>query len=326
VAKQFVCVRLVQIAGVDLNLFDFDYDLTWAAFFLNAEGKVYGRFGGREAADADSRNSLAGLHYALQAALDEHRKDPVGRPATVSDRPQRVESYPAAQKYRGCIHCHQVYEFQRAQLKDLGKWNREQRWGYPLPENIGITLEVDRGNIVRKVRAESPAAKVGLQPGDQLLRISGVPVASFADAQYGLHKSPAAGKVALAWKRGPQLLQQDLDLPAGWKKTNTTWRTSLLELLPSLPLYGEELTAAEKQKLGLAPRRLAFRQDRVVPRSAEQAGLRQDDVVIGVDNLHLEMGLEEFLGYIRRNYLVGDRITLNVLRAGKRLDLPLTLR
>ena len=30
--------------------------------------------------------------------------------------------------------------------------------------------------------------------------------------------------------------------------------------------------------------------------------------------------------YVRQGYLAGDRITINVLRDGKRLRLPLTLR
>src|SRR5436190_1481215 len=35
--------------GVNLDVFDFDYDLTGAGFFLNADEKVYGRYGGRGA-------------------------------------------------------------------------------------------------------------------------------------------------------------------------------------------------------------------------------------------------------------------------------------
>ena len=53
-ADEFVRVRLIRISGADLNLFDFDYDLTWAAFFLNANEKIYGRFGGRDAGPADA--------------------------------------------------------------------------------------------------------------------------------------------------------------------------------------------------------------------------------------------------------------------------------
>lgn len=33
--------------GVDLKQFQFDYDQTWCAFFLNADGTIYGRYGTR---------------------------------------------------------------------------------------------------------------------------------------------------------------------------------------------------------------------------------------------------------------------------------------
>jgi hypothetical protein len=76
VANQFVCVRLIKITGVDLNLFDFDYDLTWMAFFLNPNEKVLGRYGGRDAYGPDSRLSLKGLRFALTHALDEYCREP----------------------------------------------------------------------------------------------------------------------------------------------------------------------------------------------------------------------------------------------------------
>ena len=43
--EQFVSVRQVEMKGVDLSLFQFDYDLNWAAMFINADGVVYARFG-----------------------------------------------------------------------------------------------------------------------------------------------------------------------------------------------------------------------------------------------------------------------------------------
>jgi hypothetical protein len=33
------------VDDVDLNTFEFDYDLTFMVFFLNANGKVYARYG-----------------------------------------------------------------------------------------------------------------------------------------------------------------------------------------------------------------------------------------------------------------------------------------
>jgi hypothetical protein len=35
--KQFVCVRVIQTNGLDLDLFQYDYDMSWACMFLNAD-------------------------------------------------------------------------------------------------------------------------------------------------------------------------------------------------------------------------------------------------------------------------------------------------
>src|ERR1043166_7626092 len=45
--EKFVCVRLVSTNGLDLSLFQFDYDQSFAAFLLHADGTIYGRFGTR---------------------------------------------------------------------------------------------------------------------------------------------------------------------------------------------------------------------------------------------------------------------------------------
>ncbi len=320
-------VRLVRITGVDLRLFEFDYDLTWAAFFLSPDEKIYGRFGGRDAGGPDGRLSLTGLRHAMLAALDAHqRKDGVTVPR--AGKPLLAEDYPAARRLsRGeCIHCHQVNEFRREQRKEAGTWRREELWVYPQPENVGLALEVDRGNRVRTVTPGSPADRAGLRAGDTLVQLNELPVASFADAQYALHRAPAQGKVSIAWQRGKEKLSATLELAAGWRKTNLTWRPSLLDILTGITVYGEELTAAEKLKLGLTARRLAFRQQTPVHRHAQEAGVREGDIIIGIDGQSMEMTLPEFLAHVRRNHLVGDRITLNVIRGGKRLDLPLTLR
>ena len=45
---QFVCVRVLRMNDVDTQLFRFDYDVTWYAFFLSPGERVYGRYGGRD--------------------------------------------------------------------------------------------------------------------------------------------------------------------------------------------------------------------------------------------------------------------------------------
>jgi S1-C subfamily serine protease len=117
-----------------------------------------------------------------------------------------------------------------------------------------------------------------------------------------------------------------LDLQAGWRKTNLTWRPSMLDILPALTVYGDDLTAAEKKVLGLAEKRLAFRQQNPVQKGVRAAGIQAGDIILGIDGLALDVTVEQFLGYVRQNYLVGDRITLNVLRDGKRVDFPMTLK
>jgi hypothetical protein len=42
-----VLLEIDNMRGVNLNVFDFDYDLTWAALFLNSDQRVLGRFGDR---------------------------------------------------------------------------------------------------------------------------------------------------------------------------------------------------------------------------------------------------------------------------------------
>ena len=326
-AERFVLVRLTRISGADLNVFDYDYDLNFMAFFLNADEHIYGRYGGRDAKSAEARLSLAGLRYALSAALDAHRRRPRAAPPP-KQKPLRVEDYPAARRLKPgqCIHCHQVYEFRREQQKAEGKWNREEIWRYPLPENVGLVLDVDQGDRVRAVAKGSAAERAGLRAGDLLRTLNGRTVASLADAQYALHRAPVKGEIPVTWRRDGKERTGTLHLAAGWRRTNITWRPSLLDLLPATSLYGTDLSAAEKKALGLGARRLAFRQDRPIPKDLAAIGLREMDVVIGLDGRVLNMTVAEFLAYVRRNYLVGDRVSLNVLRQGKRVDLPLRLR
>src|SRR5438552_4015462 len=82
----------------------------------------------------------------------------------------------------------------------------------------------------------SLASSAGLQPGDVVRRLNGVPVHSFADAQFALDRAPATGAIAVAWQRGEEIRKEKLALPAGWRKTDISWRPSLRRLVPSARL------------------------------------------------------------------------------------------
>ncbi|MFM8582385.1 MAG: hypothetical protein ACKOFW_12875, partial [Planctomycetaceae bacterium] len=74
-------MRLTQMNGIDLGRFDFDYDNTWQAFFLDAHLNVYSRYGGRDASSPESRLSLKSLSQTMEAVLRDHAR----RPAAAQD-------------------------------------------------------------------------------------------------------------------------------------------------------------------------------------------------------------------------------------------------
>src|SRR5262249_942514 len=73
--EDFVLLRMTYLRGVNLSLFRYDYDLTWMGFFLDADGRVYSRYGSRDAGSADSQNSAEGLLYTMQEVRRLHREE-----------------------------------------------------------------------------------------------------------------------------------------------------------------------------------------------------------------------------------------------------------
>ncbi len=294
-------------------------------FFLDADGKVYARYGGRDATSADARQSLAGLRSTMESVLEMHRRKEKEF-APREEGPRRTIRQIAGSRRR-CFHCHQVREVLDDQLKKAGRWSRDSAYRYPLPDNLGLLLEVDRGNLVRKVAPESPAAKVGLRRGDVVRRLGDVPIHSQADVQFALDRAPTRGEVPLAWTRDGKKQTATLVLPEGWKRGNITWRPSLQNLIPFAPLDGTDLTAAEKKALGLPANRMAFRQANPPPSWARAAGIRAGDVILGFDSkVPPVKEMADFQNHVRREYLVGDRVRVDLLRDGKPMSLAMTLK
>jgi S1-C subfamily serine protease len=254
-----------------------------------------------------------------------HERAEKGVAPKAGQAPRFVRDVPAARIGGGCIHCHQVREILDEDARRRGDWTRDRAFRWPLPENLGFSLEVDRGNVVRKVEEKSPAARAGLMAGDVVQRIGNVPVHSFADAQFALDRAPVAGDIDIAWQRGGTGSTSKLSLPEGWRKTDITWRTSMRRLVPAARLLGVDLKPEEKRSLGLGEKQLAFRQQASVSRQAQAAGVQAGDIIIGVDDRYLEMDELDFSVYIRTHYLIGDTVTVNLLRDGKRLNLPMRL-
>src|SRR3954463_14350426 len=96
---KYVRVRVVSTNGLDLSLFQYDYDQSFACFLLNADGTVYGRFGTRShRTNWLGDVSVDGLAKALQGGLDLHAGYPKNKAALAGKRGPAPE-FPVPEKY-----------------------------------------------------------------------------------------------------------------------------------------------------------------------------------------------------------------------------------
>ncbi len=178
--KQFVCVRVIKANGLDLNLFQFDYDQTWAVMFLNADRTIYGRYGTRAGGrnEADSHISVAGFKRAMERALVTHNGYP-GNKTQLAAHSGPVAEFATPEKIpamRGgdCIHCHQVHDSLLRHKWEQKELKAADLFVYPLPEQIGLKMDPQDCLVVKSVRDESPAANAGLKTGDRIVKILNV--------------------------------------------------------------------------------------------------------------------------------------------------------
>ncbi len=318
-------LRIGNMRGVDLSIFDFDYDLQWHALMLTPNGDALARFGGRDADNPAKYHTLSGLRHSLEIALKRFKNEK-DRKAT-RRQAIRPEEYPAAEKRpdNACIHCHHVNEFRRAAQQRDGKWSLDEVWMYPQPENVGLTLDPERGDRVLAVDPKSEAARLGVRAKDLLRFVGDVPIASVADVQYALHQAPKKGNLPVAWNTPTHPHSGVMDLKANWRQTDVSWRWSLKSLSPNPSIIGDDLSLDERKKLGLDPRQLAYRQMNFLTPTARHAGLQANDVIVGLDDKPLAMTARQFETHIRLYYRVGQEITLNVMRGKERVKVKLKL-
>ncbi len=233
--SKFVCVRVVQGWGMDLSLFQFDYDQTWVAFFLNADRTVYGRYGSDATFKASGNaNTLEGFKKALQGALEVHAAYP-GNKASLGAKTGPPPPYPTPEvipflkgkpnakapysgKGTGCIHCHAA---QNGVVKSLQGANQavpeKLQFPWPMMDVVGLTLDPKEKASVTAVAAGSAAEKGGFKTGDRILTVEGQPVLSIADVQWVLHNRDS-GAVKAQVDRGGKTTELTLTLAAGWRR------------------------------------------------------------------------------------------------------------
>ncbi|QDT99724.1 Trx7/PDZ domain-containing (seleno)protein [Gimesia aquarii] len=348
---QFVRVRLISTNGLDLSLFQYDYDQSFAVFMLNADRTVYGRFGTRSHHTLWAEDvSIEALNKAMQGALNLHAdytaikaslKGKQGKQPDVAS----PEQYPLlAGKYRStinkkknvvksCIHCHQIGDAQRDFfLRNQKSIPERILFQYPHPKILGLILDPKEKAVVKEIIADSIATQSGFQKGDQILTLEGQPMLSIADVQWVLHHAQPQDRLTAEIDRKGQKRDLTLSLPTGWKrKDDLSWRVSSWPLR-RMVLGGavlEELTPDERKEVGLPPdgKSMALRIRHLgqygLHATAKRAGFQKGDIIIsfnGKNDLYRET---DILAYGVNELKPGQKFDVTVLRGKKRIDLPL---
>lgn len=349
---KFVCVRIVYANDLDLSLFQYDYDQSFAAFFLNADKTIYGRYGTRSH-QRESHNdvSIEGFAKALEGTLALHREYPANKKilqarhgsAPLFKIPQQFpklrDKYGTKLNYKGqvarsCIHCHQVGEAIRHYYRSQGKPIPEQvLFSYPNPKVVGLVMDPKEMATVKKVLDGSTAEKDCFKKGDQIVTLENQPLLSTADIQWVLHNAPKTGTLKAKVLRGGKEIALTLTLDKGWRqRDDISWRATSWSLrrMATGGMRLEDVPVALRKKYKLPADALALRVKHVgqygAHAAAKRAGFRQGDIIISLDGKTQPMRESDFLAYAVNHYRPGQRVPVTVLRNGRRMQLMLPMQ
>lgn len=339
--SKFVPVRQVEMKDVDLDWFQFDHDLNWAAMFVNPDGTIYARYGTQSAEGPDAYNSIEGLEATMRKVLELHEDYPGNKAELAGKRGPKREYSTALEmpgldnkaKYRGatarnnCIHCHNIHDAQHKHAKETGTFSTEMLYRFPYPENMGLSLDRTDGRTITAVEKGSPADRAGLRKGEELTHVDGQAIASIADVQWALHQLPyEATNVKV---RGSESGETTLSLGKDWKKYDISWRGSMWSVSPVLRVWMPPLPDNKRRNLKLPEDELALEVkwiNRGMPggKAAMASGLRQGDVIVAFDGKPItEENPKKFHTWMKLNYGDAKSLPVTVLRNGKRRELTL---
>lgn len=340
-SRAFVCVRQVEMKGVDLSQFQFDYDLNWAAMFINANGTVYARYGTQSAAGSEAYNSVEGLLATMNRVLELHAKYPhnakelagkLGKKKpyrTAMDMPGLPGSAARLKEQtsrRNCIHCHMLHDAEHDYARQLKNFDREILWRYPLPENIGITVDAKDGQTISKLN--DACLKLGLKIGSRITHVNGQAITSIADIQWVLHNLPNdKAAVRVTTVQGDQKpATHKMAFKQGWKKTDISWRGSIFSFSPRTNVWCPPLSDSKRTELNLKDAQNALEVRWINTDQATQpASLQQGDVVLKVGGVNVPDTDAKLQTLLKLNYDVGQKVPLTVLRGDRRLEVSLAL-
>ncbi len=329
-AERFVNVRIQSMNGVNVNQFQFEYDLTWMAFFQNSAGLTYTRYGGREDHDTESHLNKASLLRVMRQVLILHQKDrvqPSNRFEPAAKTVRTPEDIPPMKKMlsrrkESCIHCHDVKAATLRQHRELGQLEKGMVFTYPSPSRLGIRLDPEIQFKVRSVKENSPAAAAGIRAGDLIRTMGGQRVLTFADATRVLELAPQTGAIQVGLQRVDEKLMARMRLPEGWRRNDDpSWRPTTSFVGPVSGIWGRRANLQQRKQLGLEAATLAMRVTFIWTPWARKSGIKTGDTIVSVDGFKADMNIRQFQSYLHLNRNWGDRIKVTVRRGKSDVDL-----
>lgn len=221
---------------------------------------------------------------------------------------------------QSCLHCHQVNDILRQPAVAAKTFDKRRDFDvWPLPENVGLTLDRDHGLLVTNVVAGSPADKAGFKAGDALGAAGGRRCFSQTDFRGVLHRGPrGAGEIEVWWTRGGEVMSGKLAVAEGWRKTIPDWRASFAEgIASSNPGFFPMPVKSRRERFKIPADKMAV--DPYMGSNtnshAYKAGLRGGHVITAVNGESPNLVAREFLAWFTRRFDPGDQVKLSVLDA-----------
>lgn len=349
---QFVRVRIVGTNGLDLNVFQYDYDQSFAVFLMNADKTIYGRFGTRShRTDWTKDVSIQGLAKAMNATLYLHERYPENKNLFAGKQGEKPlfpapEKFPALKdkftselNYEGdivksCIHCHQIGDAQKSFFRDQAKpIPAEYLFPYPHPKAIGMIFDPSEMSTLSSVVEGSKADQAGLQAGDRVHELNGQIILSIADVQWVLHHADDQDSLPVVIRRGEETLRKSLVLDDNWRsQDDLSWRVSSwpMRRMVTGGMVLEEASPSDRQQAGIGATEMALRVKyvgRYGPHAAaKNAGFKVGDIIVAYDG-HDDLVREtDLLAYGARNLMPGKRVSVQLIRGNRPLTLQIPMQ
>ncbi len=333
-ASQFVCVRMQSMNGVNLNAFPFERDLTWMAFFQNAEGRTYARYGGRGDHGPESHLNRESLLWTMRQVLERHKKndvqpdnkyEPVAKTTRVPMDHSAMRRKMANRK-DSCIHCHDIKAADLEHNRRQGRLQKYQIYTYPSPSRLGVHLDTQVHNKIKSIDRRSPAATAGLRAGDVLKSVDQQRVLTFADVTRVLELAPETGTVTFEVERAGQTVAAKIRVTKGWRKNvDASWRPSTGSVGPSTGIWGKRVPDQQRRQYGLSTKTMAVRVTYIWSKWAKGSGIRHNDIVIALNGYKADVNMRQLAAHLHLTGEWGDRFTFTVLRGGRKMDIKIQL-